>query len=140
MINENTTIREFLQLLGTESIRNQLHTNIWIAALFSDYKAAHPDYLHPYDFERYPNWIVTDCRFPNEAQAIKDRGGIMVRVKRIYQKEDWHPEGIITKQIPLHISETVLDSYEFDYTIYNDGTIEELTDKVKHLLTKHKII
>ena len=28
------------------------------------------------------NWIITDVRFPNEAQAIKDRGGIVMRVNR----------------------------------------------------------
>lgn len=30
----------------------------------------------------YPNWIIPDVRFPNEAQAIKDRDGIIIRVHR----------------------------------------------------------
>ena len=30
----------------------------------------------------YPNWIITDVRFPNEADAIKGRGGIIIRVNR----------------------------------------------------------
>ena len=34
----------------------------------------------------YPNWIITDCRFPNEAKAIKDRDGISIRVNRIIGK------------------------------------------------------
>ena len=33
----NMTYREFLQKLGTEAMRNGLHTNVWCNALFSDY-------------------------------------------------------------------------------------------------------
>ena len=31
----------------------------------------------------YPSWLVTDVRFHNEAKAIKDRGGIVIRVNRL---------------------------------------------------------
>lgn len=31
----------------------------------------------------YPNIIITDMRFPNELKAVKDRGGISIRVNRI---------------------------------------------------------
>ena len=31
---------------------------------------------------KYPNWIITDTRFPNEAQAILDKKGILIRVNR----------------------------------------------------------
>ena len=36
MITENTTIREFLQTLGTECLREQLNPNIHVFMLFSD--------------------------------------------------------------------------------------------------------
>lgn len=35
--NELMSVREFLQKLGTEAIRNGLHVNAWCNALFSDY-------------------------------------------------------------------------------------------------------
>lgn len=36
---KQTTVREFLQLLGTDAIRNNLHPNTWVNALFADYRA-----------------------------------------------------------------------------------------------------
>ncbi len=63
------TPRKLLQLLGTEAGRQIIHPNIWVNALFSDY-------------ETDSKWIVTDVRFLNEAQAIKDKGGIMIRINR----------------------------------------------------------
>ena len=39
-----------------------------------------------------------------------------------------------------HPSETALDDYQFDYVIDNNGTIEELIEKVKVILIKEKLI
>jgi len=36
--------------------------------------------------------------------------------------------------------ETALDDAKFDYEIINDGTIEDLVEKVKEILTKQGII
>jgi hypothetical protein len=36
-LGELMTYREFLQRLGTEAMRDGLHTNVWVNALFSDY-------------------------------------------------------------------------------------------------------
>ena len=32
------TVREFLQKLGTDAMRNGLHTNVWVNALMADYE------------------------------------------------------------------------------------------------------
>lgn len=81
---------------------------------------------------KYPNWIITDMRFPNELKAVKDRGGISIRVSKT---------GIHTPKIEdLHPSETALDNYEFDYHIDNSGTIEDLIEKVRKILINEKII
>lgn len=137
------TYRELLQYIGTDLLRNQLHENVWVNGLFSKYKpkvcsgvthcalAGKPEIscnLCP----EYPNWIITDCRFENEAEAIKDKGGIIIRVNR----ED------ITGQNKLnpHTSETALDDYEFDYVIDNYDTITELILRVKEVLQIEKII
>jgi DNA-directed RNA polymerase subunit L len=39
-----------------------------------------------------------------------------------------------------HPSETALDNANFDYVINNNGTIEELVEKVRDILVKEKII
>ena len=43
------------------------------------------------------------------------------------------------KPMNEHESEIALDNAEFDYTIENDGTIEDLIEKVKQILIKEKI-
>lgn len=128
------TPRKLLQLLGTECGRQIIHPNIWCNALFADYKAKQEfigktnDGHEEWTDDIFPNWIITDCRFPNEAKAIKDRGGVVIRVNRDYQNP-LMPD----TAIPEHPSETALDDYEFDYVIENDGSIEDLVEKVKQL-------
>ncbi len=121
------TVREFLQKLGTEAIRNNIHTDAWVNALFADYKYNPPSDKATYT-ECFPNWIITDTRFPNEAQAIKDKGGTMVRIER-----NLEPAGYQTLE-QRHPSETSLDGWNFDYVINNNGTLEQLLEATKTLL------
>lgn len=132
------TYRTLLQLVGTEAMRNCIHENVWVNALFSDYSIIGGKMIPPKEGEEYtsknhiyPNWIITDTRFPNEAKAIKDRDGIVIRVNRS------HDLDVIMDE---HPSETALDDYEFDYVIDNNGTIEELIEKVREVLRKEKLI
>ena len=99
--------------------------------------------------EEYPNIIITDMRFPNELKAVKDRGGITIRVNRPYEIVDNTIKDGRFTAIPLtdaqmfsetHPSETSLDSAEFDYTIWNNEGIPELIEEVKLILQKEKII
>jgi hypothetical protein len=93
--NHLMSVREFLQKLGTEAMRDGLHTNVWVNALFADYKSnrellqADGTWIESdtgeVDFAvsiKYPSWCITDMRFPNEMDAIKKRGGITIRVVR----------------------------------------------------------
>ncbi len=142
------TVREILQLVGTDAMRNVIHENVWVNALFSDYKPQDAPYKYLGDLleDKHhkvlnnPNWIITDTRFPNEAEAIKSRGGLLIRVNRINSTpQDGHT--YVNKQARTHPSETALDNYNgFDEVIDNNGTIEELIEKVKLILIKHKII
>jgi hypothetical protein len=89
------SVRELLQKLGTEAMRDGLHENVWVNALFADYKSkrellqADGTWIESdtgeVDFAvsiKYPKWIITDMRFPNEMDAIKEKGGITIRVVR----------------------------------------------------------
>jgi hypothetical protein len=100
-------IRRLLQRLGTEAGRQTLWDSIWVDAALT----GHPDDA---------KLVVTDCRFPNEAQAIKDRGGVVVRVSR---------KGVGPAND--HPSETSLDDWDFDYGLTNDGTLEEYQSHVR---------
>lgn len=158
IVEKKTTVREFLQKLGTDGLRDGLHTNVWVNALFADYisypkgkahdlkdwselyshKAcrncgkSYSGYKRQYlckeciendTVQEYPNWIITDCRFENEAQAVKAHGGVVVRINR---------PGV--DAVNAHSSETSLDNWNFDYTINNDGSIEDLLVKVATLV------
>ena len=142
------TPRELLQVLGTDCGRDIIHPNIWVNALFADFEDNKSGWLSGIN----SNWVVTDVRFPNEAQAIKDRGGIVIRVNRPFEIRVQHSgreddftiemfdpnnEKHVTFKkgydLNNHPSETALDDYEFDHVIDNNGSIEELIEKVKQL-------
>ena len=143
----NLTPRLFLQKIGTDLFRNQLHPNIWVNSLMSEYKpfkkeggfqrSVKSEEGIPYDFEyeiEYPNWIITDVRFVNEADAVKSRGGINIRIDR---------PNLLNNQNNInleHISETSLDDYKFNYYICNDSSIENLIEQVKNILIKEKLL
>ncbi len=137
----NMTVRQLLQEFGTE-VGRSIHPNFWINALFSEYKGYYSP-IHDavdnaedaktFNKVKYPNWIITDMRFPNELKTVKDRGGITIRCNRgIYPNDSIN--------IQAHPSETALDNATFDYTIDNSGSIEDLIEKVKEILIKEKII
>lgn len=127
------TVRWLLQTMGTECGRQIIHPDIWVNALMSEYKGR---IIRGYqgsqkiDINTYPNWIITDVRFPNEVQAIKDKGGIIIRVNR--------PNIVSTD---IHESETALDNYKgWDAIIINNSSIESLIEIVKVYLQKLNII
>jgi ABC-type oligopeptide transport system ATPase subunit len=116
------TVREFLQKLGTEAMREGLHTNVWVNALFADYKPPKMSEYNP------SNWIITDMRFPNEMEAVIEKGGITIKVIRPETSTGTHP------------SEIALDGHTMHYEIINDGTIEDLVEKVREILIERNII
>lgn len=138
------TGREFLQKLGTDAVRNGLHENAWVNALMADYTWVDSKYYQhkdgtPIKTTDLPNWILTDTRFPNELAAVKERGGISIRINRPWQMPQWLDE-VPKPTIEKHPSETSLDTAEFDYVIDNNGTIEELVHKLKAILIERQLI
>lgn len=152
--SEIKTYRWFLQTLGTESTREMIHGNFWINGLFADYKGKEWEEQGLY---RESKWIITDLRFPNELRAIKKHGGITIRVNRkredkyyynaeycnleslretMKQETGLHPSIEYCKNFLVveHESEIALDKAEFDFVIDNNGTIEELIEKVREIL------
>lgn len=99
--------REFLQRLGTEAVRGVVGYNTWV------------DIAVRRMTEQGGDWVVTDVRFPNEAEAIREMGGGSVwRITRPgFGPANNHP------------SETSLDGYDFDLMILNDTDIPGLEQK-----------
>jgi len=66
--------------------------------------------------KKYPNGVVliSDTRFLNEAQAVKDAGGVILLVSRINNDGTFYRD---PSRDPDHISETQLDNYNADYHI-----------------------
>lgn len=108
---EKDRFRMGLQWWGTELRRTQ-DEEYWVKQLIqairtSDCKLA----------------VITDCRFPNEAETVRSMGGNVIRIERAGASGD------------CHASETVMDNYQFDYVICNRGTLEDLEREVCQLLS-----
>ncbi len=119
------TVREILQKVGTEAMREGFHKNVWVESLFADYNS-YSARGSDYEFEK-SFWIITDTRFPNEYKAIEERGGLMINVVRGNSDSD------------DHASETSLDGFEFHEIIENNGSLEELEEKVRLIVQKYNL-
>lgn len=113
MIEWSMTIREYLQRYGTESHRDVFGTDFWV------------DQALPLDINHFDRLIVvTDVRFPNEVQRVKDVGGTM-----------WKVERETATAFGAHPSEQDLDSY-INVFVDNTGTLDDLRAQVKQLLDR----
>lgn len=109
------TPREFMQLLGTEFGRNLIDPNIWIHAWNHAVHQVPPSV----------GVVVDDCRFPNEAEAVRKLSS-KARIVRIIRK------GQGTRQ--AHVSE--LQQFAVDSILENDEGLEELYKKVDNLASR----
>lgn len=110
------TIREVLQVIGTDIFRARVYDRIWVEAPFRRQWADNQIVILP------------DCRFPNEVEAIEKFGGLVIRVERASQINDTHP------------SETALDNYKFSNVIRNNGTLEEFEEKIFNILNRENFL
>ena len=132
------TPRYILQQWGTEVCRKNFHDDIWIASLENKLRNSRDDV------------VISDCRFPNEIRAIKQAGGLVVRVIRGPEPE-WYdaavsrnrgPDGNSTwalsgrklEQLGVHASETSWVGTKFDAVLDNNGNLDDLYQQVKRLV------
>lgn len=132
-LNPRFTPRVALQYWGTDILRKNFHNDLWILSLQNRIRT----------MEKV---VITDCRFPNEFKAIKEAGGKIYRVKR-GPEPLWYDSGYLAacgaqshkdnmKLHGIHESEWAWLNLPFDGVIENDGTILDLQEKAKCLLTK----
>ena len=109
-------VRRLLQVFGTEVGRNLFGETFWIDQAF---KRA----------EEYERVVFTDVRFPNEAYAIQKIAGEIWRVNRRNHSA-----------VNSHVSEHAMDNYLFNRVVYNDGTLDDLSNQVFELMHNiHKL-
>lgn len=131
-LGRNITPRIILQEMGTEALRHGIHDDVWLASLEQRIGASGC------------NYVITDVRFPNELEAIRKMGGKIVQILRGEQPEWFYTaflqnRGILGKNImesrypDIHVSEWAWIGSHIDKAIYNDGTLEEMREKVKQL-------
>lgn len=127
------TPRIILQELGTNVLRNQFLQSIWV------------DSLQKKLMEMDKNVVITDVRFPNEIDMIKELGGTIYRVERgelpkwYYTVNNLRLAAMPDANIPyivegldkIHESEWKWIGYDRPEHIFkNDGTIEDLEKEV----------
>jgi hypothetical protein len=119
--DKQLTARDLMQLIGTDLFR-KLNNNVWVNALINKIKKSKLQVV-----------IVSDCRFPNEVEAIKNNGGIVFRLNRNPHKSE-------------HISESILDACRYDWNNFNaiinneHMTVREQYDKLKKLMLHFNVL
>lgn len=131
------TPRWVLQYWGTEVCRTGFHEDIWIASLENKLRKIKS------------NVVISDCRYPNELTAIKQKDGKVIRIER-GPKPAWYQHAVIysrgpdapgwdiaaqrLKELGAHSSEYSSVGFDYDYIIENNGTINELHQKIKSII------
>ena len=113
-VHHNLTVRDFLEYFGTVLMR-KIKDTVWV------------DYTIKRIAEEDPSIaIIPDVRFPNEVEAIKNAGGVVIRLDR----------DILASQ---HECETSLDNDKFDWNnfdivVNNNGhTLDQLQSDLQKI-------
>lgn len=102
-ILKNNTPRYAMQTMGTEWGRGMISDSIWIDSCLNR-------------IQKYDRVVISDVRFDNEAIAIKNAGGLIIRVNRPGEEI---PES-------AHKSESGISDDLIDRVIENDTCLDNL--------------
>lgn len=106
------TYRELMQKFATDFARNMIDTNFWVKYLAHEYSEITATNV-------YDLIVITDVRFDNEAQWIRDREGIIVNI----EKDD-----VVSMN---HASEIGLDKSLINFTVKNNNTKKNLRNMLE---------
>jgi len=105
------TVGEILQREGTEGTKPIWGEGHWIKRMDQRLRNISPIKV-----------VIPDCRFDAEARYVRSQGGYIVRIIR--------PNHVLEGRDPAHVSEQGISEQYIDATIINDGSIEDLKDRV----------
>lgn len=125
----NKTIGSCLQIIGTDAMRNNFDDDVWVKSLFETYGKSCLDAGHIL--------VIPDVRFPNEADYILDRGGMVISLTG-------DPMNIRknSNRNLNHISETALNKYK-RFTEIVDNSVPDLAifeKKVVEIIKRYAIV
>lgn len=112
----DASYRQLAQTLGTEWGRALGH-DFWVRIARSRMEALKEEAFGQAQF------VISDVRFPNEAAFIRECGG-----------QVWHVLRPGVQPVRAHESEAHASSMEADFTILNDGTLQDLQTTVLNAL------
>lgn len=113
--DKNEYGRSLLQRVGTDTIGKQ-YPDFWVDFLVKLFKV----FENEWDIV-----LIPDCRYPIEYEGMKANFDTdLIRIER--------PGFIsnLTEEQKKHPSEVSLDNYTFDKIIINDGTLQDLKNKL----------
>jgi hypothetical protein len=121
------TPRWILQYVGTDVIRGKFHDDMWLASLENKLRKTTDDI------------VISDVRFKNEVKMLKNLGAICIEVTR-GDKPNWYNDALSgnTSQLELlkiHKSEYDWIGTDFDYTLDNNGTLDDVYTQVETVLS-----
>lgn len=108
------TRRKLMQMLGSEVIKPHFGNDVWVKRIMVEVERL----THTTDFI-----VVPDVRFDLEAQAIKDKGGLILQINR--------PQAGLSGDAANHISELGVHPDLVDTTIENDGPMIDFEREVE---------
>lgn len=108
-------VRRFLQDLGG-AVRDMFGEDFWSDRAFGEAK-------------KWPDVVISDVRYPNEAEQVKALGGKLVRIDRP------------GREALGHVSETALLAFkDWDEVLVNDGDVPALEAKIVKLATSWRAL
>lgn len=119
---EITKPRSLLQELGTSIIREKIDNKFFIKRIIGDIKV----------YSYYCDVItISDARLPEEIDSIYNTFENVIRVN--IERPNFNNN--LNETEKKHRTEVGLDGYNnYDYTLVNDGSIEDLNNKIKKIV------
>jgi hypothetical protein len=129
-----------LQQWGTDVARKSFHNDIWVASVENRLQGIKDDI------------VITDCRFANEVDAIKNAGGITLRTHRgvdpiwieiaeLHSQADnddvkTYLKDLLEQNHNVHASEYSSVGLDYDYHIDNNGMIDHLHKQMESIINR----
>lgn len=108
LLNSNLSLRQLLQYFGTEIMQKYFGKRVWINSTLQ---------------HRSNYTIISDLRFIEEYNAIKENNGLVIYVNRPGYEFGQHASEKEMKEL--------LENNKYDFVIDNNGSVEDLFKQVK---------
>ena len=131
---DHFTPRLALQLVGTDVMRDHFHKDIWLNSL---------EYRLRTQSSKKQCVIISDARFKNELDLIKQMGGAIIQVRR-GDPPAWYDVAVRanegnavdrrimqTRYRDVHQSEWDWVGYDVDFIVYNNSSMEYLEQEIR---------